>query len=74
MLVHRVGVEQVVLHLPHDAAKHWQVTRQDVQHGHAPQFVHDAARLLKDLQEQLAVDRIAAELRVDAMARMPDGA
>ena len=73
-LVHRVGMEQVVLHLADDAAEHRQVARQDVQHGHAAQLVHDAARLLQDLQEQLAVDRIAAELRVDAMARVPDGA
>ncbi|CUK07277.1 Uncharacterised protein [Achromobacter sp. 2789STDY5608615] len=74
VLVHRIGVERVVLHLADDAAEHRQVARQDVQHGHAAQLVHDAARLLQDLQEQLAVDRVAAELRVDAMARVPDGA
>ncbi len=32
------------------------------------------ARLLQDLQEQPAIDRIAAELRIDAVARVPDGA
>ncbi|CFP51985.1 Uncharacterised protein [Bordetella pertussis] len=74
VLVDRIDMEQVVLHLADDAPEHRQVARQDVEHGHAAQLVDDAARLLQDLQEQLAVDRIAAELRVDAVARMPDGA
>src|SRR5690606_27065027 len=45
--------------------------RQDAEVVHAPQLVHNAAGLLQNAQEKLAVDRIVAKLRIDAIARVP---
>ena len=68
VLVHRVDVEQVVLHLPHDAAEHPQVAPQHRGLVHQPHGVGDAGGLLQDAQEGGAVDRVAAEGRVHHMA------
>ena len=51
VLVHGVDMEQVVLHLPHDAPEGPQVA---AQHGglvHEPHGVRDACGLLQDLHE-----------------------
>src|SRR5690606_2031187 len=71
VLIDRVGMEQVVLHLADDAPEYRQITRQDVQHCHASQSMHDSARLLQNLQELMAVDGVASELPIDVAPRMP---
>ena len=43
VLVHRVDVEEVVLHLADDAAEHRQVLAQHAVEVHPPQFVQQAA-------------------------------
>ena len=52
VLVDGVDVEQVVLHLADDAAELGQVAAEDAVLVHAAELVHDAARLLQDVQEQ----------------------
>ena len=71
VLVHRVDMEQVMLHLPHDAPEHRQVTPQHRQLVHAAQFVQHALGLLQDRQESRAVGRVAAVGGVDPHPRMP---
>ena len=61
VLVHRIDMEQVVLHLPHDAAKRPQVTAQDRGLVHQPHGVGDARGLLQDAHEGIAVDRVTPE-------------
>ena len=71
VLVDGVDVEEVVLHPADDAPEGGQIAAEHRPLVHAPQFVGDAAWLLKDAQEQLAVGRVAAESAVDAHACMP---
>jgi hypothetical protein len=52
VLIHRVDVEEVVLHLPDDTAELGQVAPEDAVLVHAAKLVHDPARLLQDVQEQ----------------------
>src|SRR5690606_23254979 len=66
-----VSVEKVVLHLAHDSAENRQIAGQDVQHGHTPQRMGDAPRLLENLYELMPIDRIAPKLCVDVPARVP---
>ena len=54
VLVDRVHVEQVVLHLPDDAAERRQVVPEDVVEVHAPQLVDDAAGRAEELDEARA--------------------
>ena len=64
VLVHRVDMEQVVLHLPDDLAEHPQVA---AQHGglvHQPHGMRDAFRLHQNLAESVAVDRVTAKAGV----------
>ena len=70
VLVHRVDVEQVVLHLAHDAAEHPQVAPQHAGLVHQPEGVGDALRLLQDGQESLSVDRVVAEVAVHHRPRV----
>ena len=51
VLVDRIDVEQVVLHLAHDAAECRQVVAEDSVQVHAAQLVREAARLAEDLNE-----------------------
>ena len=64
VLVHRVDVEQVVLHLPDDAAELRQVAPEDAVLVHAAELVHDAARLLQDVQEEQPRHRVLPEVRI----------
>ena len=66
VLVHGIDMEQVVLHLPHDAPEGRQIAAQDAVLVHAPQLVHDAARLLQDRYEVRLVHRIAPESLIDS--------
>ena len=52
VLVDGVDVEQIVLHLADDAAELGQVAAEDAVLVHAAELVHDAARLLQDVQKQ----------------------
>ncbi len=61
VLVHRVNVEQVMLHLPDDLAEHPQIAPQHRGLVHQPHGVGDARGLLQDLAEGVAVDRVAPE-------------
>ncbi len=74
VLVHRVDVVEVVLHLPDDAPEFGQVGAQHVVLVHASELVHDAARLLQDVQEQQPRHRVAPEARVEPAARAPQRA
>ena len=74
VLVDRVHVEQVVLHLPDDAAERRQVVPEDVVEVHAPQLVDDAAGRAEELDEALPVRRVLAERGVDAVAVAPQRA
>jgi hypothetical protein len=62
VLIHG-DVKQVVLHLADDLAEIGQVAAQDVELVHAPEFMHDAALALQQLQEG-PVGRIGAEFGV----------
>jgi hypothetical protein len=63
--IHRVGVEQVVLHAADDAAEGRDVAAEHAVVVHAPQLVGDAARRAQDLQEQAVIARVLAELLID---------
>ena len=64
VLVHRVGMKQVVLHLAHDAPKHPQVAPQHRGFVHQSHGVRDALGLLQDLQKRLPVDRVGPKTPV----------
>jgi hypothetical protein len=68
VLVHRVHMEQVVLHAADDAAEHPQVAAQHRGLVHQPEGVGDALRLTQQVHEQLAVDGVAPERRVHHVA------
>jgi len=74
VLVHGVDVKQVVLHLADDLAKIGQVAAQDVELVHAPEFMHDAALALQQLEESGPVHRIGTEFGRYEVARAPQGA
>ena len=61
VLIDCVNVEQVVLHLPDDAAKRPQITPQHRGRIHQAERVGLAVWLLQDLHEGVAVDRVLAE-------------
>src|ERR1700733_12041887 len=63
--IHRVGVEQVVLHAPDHAAEGRDVAAQYTVVVHAPQLVRDAARRAQYLEEQPVIARVLAEFLVD---------
>ena len=73
VLVHGVDVEQVVLHLAHDAAEGPQVAPQHRGGVHQPKGMGLAARLLQDLHEGVAVHRVLAEGVVHQVARAVEG-
>ena len=64
MLVHCIGMEQVVLHLTHDAPENPEVASQYRGVVHQPQCVGDALRLLQDFQKSLSIDRVGPKLPV----------
>ena len=68
VLVDRVDVEEVVLHLAHDAAEHPQVAAQHAGLVHQPEGMRLAFGHLQDLHEGVAVDRVAAEVAVHHLA------
>ena len=70
VLVHRVHMEQVVLHLPHDAAEHPEVAAEHRGLVHQPHRVGDAAGLHQHGAEGGTVDGVAAELAVHHPARV----
>ena len=74
VLVHRVDVEEVVLHLPDDAPERRQVMSEDAVQVHPAQLVRDAARFAEDLDEAGAILRIAAEAGIDPAAVAPERA
>ena len=74
VLVDGIDVEEVVLHLSHDAAELRQVPAEDAVLIHAPELVHDAARLLQDVQEHEARERVLAKTRIDPGPRAVKGA
>ena len=63
--VHRVGVEQVVLHAADHAAERRDVTTEHAVQVHAAQLVRDAGRRAQQLEEQPVVARVLPELLVD---------
>ena len=71
MFVHGIDVEEVMLHLPDDAAEGGQVAPQDIQVVHAPQRMGQALRLAEYVHEQPAVVRVLAEGGADQFARTP---
>src|SRR4029453_11578451 len=71
VLVHRVHVEEVMLHLADNAAESGKVIAENAVLVHPPQLVRLTARLAENLQEALPVSRIAAEPCVDAIVVSP---
>ncbi len=63
--IHRVGVEQVVLHAADDAPEGGDVAAEHAVQVHAPELVGDSGRGPQDLEEQAVVARVLAELLVD---------
>ena len=63
--IDRVGVEQVVLHAPDDAAEGGDVAAEHAVGVHAPQLVRHPDRRAQDLEEQAVMARVLAELLVD---------
>ncbi len=74
VLVHGVGVEQVVLHLPDDAPERPEVAPEHRGLVHQPHGVRDARGLLQDAQEGGAVHRVAPEGSVHHAARVVERA
>ena len=74
VLVHGVGVEEVVLHLPLDLAEGGQIGAEHPVAVHAPQLVRDAARLAQQLHEQAARAQVRAEALVDEVQVLADQA
>ena len=68
VLVHGVHVEQVVLHLTHDAPEHPQVAAQHRGLVHLPQGMGLTLRGLQNLHEGGAVDGVAAKSAVHQVA------
>ena len=66
--VHRIDVEQVVLHLPDDMAELRQVAAEDAVAVHPAQVAVNALRRLEQLDEQAGVADVAAEVVVDQVA------
>ena len=64
VLIDGVGVKQVVLHLPDDAAKHPQVAPQHAGVVHQPQGVGLPGRGLEDAQKQGVIGRVGAKAPV----------
>ena len=73
MLVHGVDMEQVMLHLPDDLAKHPQITPQDRGLVHQAHGVRQAI-VHQDLAKGLPVHRIVAETAIHLAARVVEGA
>ncbi len=71
VLVHRVDVEEVVLHLPDDAAQHRQVLAENAEQVHPAQLVRKATGLAEDLHEARAVAGVAPECDVDPAPLAP---
>ncbi len=74
VLVHRVDVEQVVLHLAHDPAEDGEVGGEHSVAVHAAELGGEVSRLAQDLHEQRAGAEIASEILVDEMAVVADEA
>ena len=66
--IHRIDVEQVVLHLPDDMAELGQVAAEDAVAVHATQVAVNAHFALEQLDEQAGVADIVAERIVDQVA------
>jgi hypothetical protein len=73
VLVHGVDVEEVVLHLPHDAAEHREIAPEHAVAAHAPQRPREALAP-HDLHEAAAVLARLAEALVDVRQRARQGA
>lgn len=74
--VHRIDMEQVVLHLPDDMAELRQVATEDAVAVHPPQVAVDTLAALEQLDEQAGVADVVAELVVDqvsAVAQQANG-
>ena len=65
VLVHGVGMEQVVLHAADDAAERRDVEPQHAIQVHAPQLVGYPFRRTQDRQEQAVITRVLPEFVVD---------
>jgi len=65
VLIHRVSVEQVILHSANDVAEFRQISRQHAKGVHQPQLLGYPARLAQDLHKQTARPDIVAKLVVD---------
>ena len=74
VLVDRVDVEEVVLHLPDDAAERRDVAPEQAVAMHRAQRPGDAQRLAQQRHEQGAMQRIGAKRRIDAGAAAPQRA
>ena len=70
VLIYRIGVEQVVLHLPDDAPKWPQVAPEHRSLVHQAQGAREAFGLAQDVHEQAPVVGIMAKRRVHQMARV----
>src|SRR6476620_5736257 len=51
MLIHRVDMEQIMLHLSHNASKRWQVASKDAEAIHKSQFMGQPPRLPQNFHE-----------------------
>ncbi|MNO75850.1 hypothetical protein D3C76_669130 [compost metagenome] len=74
--VHRIDVEQVVLHLSDDLTEFRQVQAENAVAVHPPQVAVDAFLALEQLDEQAGVADVVAEVVVDqvaAVAQQADG-
>jgi len=72
MLVHRVDMEEVVLHLAHDAAKHGQHATQNAQVIQDTQRMHNSARLLKHFEQQGLMLWVVSVALINRVAMVPE--
>ena len=74
VLIDGVGMEQVVLHLPDDAAEGRQVVAENVVLVHPPEFMDQAALFLEQGHEQPRCRRRAPQRGTGELARSPERA
>ncbi len=74
VFIHRVDMEQIVLHLPDDASERGDIGAEDAVLIHPAQGMQNAFRLAQYLHETRPVQRIPAECSVDLVLCAPQRA
>jgi hypothetical protein len=72
VLIHRVNMEQIVLHLPDDAPENGKHSTEDAQIVHESQGMNDSLRLLKECEECSLILRLLPKRFVHPNTSIPE--